>query len=290
MGIFILNSTNLLNCIRTILPDPEKFYPLHEPKFDCNAAEQVKQCVESGWVSSSGENINKLEETCKEMLQIKYCVAVSSGTAALHLAYIAAGIDQGSEVFCPGVSFVATANAIKYVGAEPSFIDIDRATLCMCADSLAFEIEQNCIFQSNELINKKNQKKISAIVTVNAFGNSPDLVKIKKIADNYNLNLIEDAAGAFGSKYQENTPGFLSDIATYSFNGNKILTGGAGGLVVTQKETLAEKIKHLSTTAKLAHPWDYHHDVVGFNYRMPNLNATLLLTQLKSFDEILFKA
>lgn len=285
----MLNSLALLDLLRTVLPNSKEFYPLHEPKFERKTADEVKSCVESGWVSSSGVNINRLEQLCSEILNKTHCIAVSSGTAALHLSYIALDIPPNSEVFCPGISFVATANTIRYIGAQPYFIDVDRLSLCMSADSLEIEISKNCEVIKDQLVNKVTGKIISAIVIVNTFGNSPNLVKINKIAKMYNLKLIEDAAGALGSRYMNSTPGELSDIATYSFNGNKIITGGSGGLVVTKNDNICRKIKHLSTTAKLVHPWEYNHDVVGYNYRMPNLNATLILSQLKHFEKILRK-
>lgn len=289
MEIIALNNELFLERLRVILPEPENFYPLHEPKFDQNTALEVKKCVETGWVSSSGKNITELEKVCEEILSVKHCIAVSSGTAALHLAYFSAGIENGSEVFCPGISFVATANALRYLNAQPYFIDIDRDTLCMSADALMSEIDKNCEFSKGHLKNKKNGRKISAIVIVNAFGNSPDISKISKIAASFNLKLIEDAAGAFGSKYKDKTPGYFSDVATYSFNGNKIFTAGAGGLIVTNNDEVSEKVRHLGTTAKLPHAWDYIHDEVGFNYRMPNLNASLLLPQIKNLNQVISK-
>lgn len=285
----MLNSQSILQRLRILLDDPSTFYPLHEPRFDEHVANEVRDCVSSGWVSSAGNNIIALEQKCSEILNRKYCVAISSGTSALHLAYLAVKIQPGTEVFCPGISFVATVNALKYVGAEPYFVDIDRCSLCLDADKLLQEIHNNCDLINGRLINKSNRRTISAIITVNAFGNSSDLTKLSEIANMYNLRLIEDAAGAFGSRYMDQSPGKFSDVAAYSFNGNKIVTGGTGGLIATDNVEIAQYIRHLSTTAKLPHAWEYNHDIVGYNYRMSNLNATLILSQLEYFDTVLIK-
>lgn len=267
----------------------EEFIPLHEPKFDKVTASYVQECVETGWVSTAGKFVGKFESEAATFVGAEYGVAVSSGTSALHLSLIAAGVLPGDEVICPDITFVASANAISYIGATPHFVDVNQNNMCIDVDKLALYLTQILKTENGKPVNKNTGKPIAAILAVHAFGFSADVQKLQSLCLEYNIELIEDAACAIGAKDSRGFIGAHSKFATFSFNGNKVITGGAGGLVLTNDEAVQHKIKHLSTTAKVSHKWEYIHDEIGYNYRMPNINAAILLSQLEALDDILAK-
>ena len=265
----------------------DDFVPLHEPRFSETTSSYVQECVETGWVSTAGKFVGTFEQKAAEFIGAKYGVAVSSGTAALHLSLIAAGVSYGDEVICPDITFVASANAISYIGATPHFVDVCYDNMCIDADKLAIYLASITSQKNGVTINKNTGQPISAILAVHAFGFSADTNKLKSLCCDYGIELVEDAACAIGAKFGANYIGANSKFATFSFNGNKVITGGAGGLVITNDEDVQRKIKHLSTTAKAPHQWEYIHDEVGYNYRMPNVNAAILLSQLEEIIQIL---
>jgi len=267
----------------------EEFIPLHEPKFDEITATYVQECVETGWVSTAGKFVGKFEQEAAAFVGAQFGVAVSSGTSALHLSLIVAGVSPGDEVICPDITFVASANAISYVGAAPHFVDVNQHNMCIDVDKLALYLAQITKIENGKTINKNTGKPIAAILAVHAFGFSADVQKLQSLCSEYNIELVEDAACAIGAKDSRGFIGAHSKFATFSFNGNKVITGGSGGLVLTNDEAVQQKIKHLSTTAKVSHKWEYIHDEVGYNYRMPNINAAILLSQLEALDDILAK-
>ena len=275
---------NLVTKISELIGSDE-FIPLHEPKFNGNASKYVLDCVETGWVSTAGRYVNELEDRICKKIGSKFAIAVSSGTAALHLSVLASGVRPNDEVICPDITFVASCNAIAYCGAIPHFVDVSLDDLCIDPEKLKLYLSNLVSIKNGKCFNKHTGRRLSAILAVHAFGFSADVEKLREIATSYNMELIEDAACAIGAQFNNNFIGSNSKLATFSFNGNKVITGGAGGLVVTSDAKLAEKIKHLSTTAKIAHKWEYIHNEVGFNYRMPNINAALLLSQLETLDE-----
>lgn len=262
----------------------DRVYPLHEPEFLGRELIYAQECIETGWVSSAGKFVDQLEIDAANYLGVKHCIAVSAGTTGLHLMMVASGVQPGEEVFCPSMTFVATANAITHAGAIPHFVDIDLKNLCLCPDKLEEHIEKATIWDGQNLFNRETKRRIRAVITVNAFGHSADVQKLRRLCDRYNLNFFEDAACAIGSTSNQLSPGAVSDAAVFSFNGNKIITSGGGGLIATNSADLAKIAKHLSTTAKKPDQWEYVHDRVGFNYRMPNLNAALAVAQLEELD------
>jgi len=262
---------------------------LHEPKFNESDKKTVLNCIDSSYVSSVGENVRKVESKLQEITGSKYAIATSTGTAALHTSLILAKVTVDSEVLTQSLSFIATANAISYCGAKPIFIDIDLETMGMCPKSLKLFLEKNAFLKKGKCFNKLSGKVIAACVPVHTFGHPAKIDAILEICNEWNISLIEDAAESLGSRYLDKHTGTFGLISATSFNGNKIVTAGGGGCVFTNSEELAIKARHITTTARLIHPWEIGHDEIGFNYRMPNINASLLLSQLNRFSEILSK-
>ncbi|EDM23166.1 LegC family aminotransferase [Caminibacter mediatlanticus] len=263
------------------------FVALHEPVFIGNEKKYVNDCIDSTFVSSVGKYVDKVEEFISNYVGSNFAIAVVNGTSALHIALFVLGVDNDSEVITQSVSFVATANAISYTGAKPIFIDIDKDSLGISPKSLKKFLESNCYIEDNKCINKQTNKIIKACVPMHTFGNPCRIDEIKEICDKWNIYLVEDAAESLGSKYKDKFTGTFGKVGVYSFNGNKIVTAGGGGVVVTDDEKIAKRIKHLTTTAKKPHKWEYFHNEIGFNYRMPNINAALLLAQLEKLDDFI---
>lgn len=263
------------------------FIALHEPVFIGNEKKYVCDTIDSTFVSSVGKYVNKVEEKICEITGSKYAIAVVNGTNGLHLALKVIGVKEGDEVITQALTFVATANAISYAGAKPVFIDVDLDTLGMSPENLKNWLEKNAIKKENETFNKTTGNRIKAVVPMHTFGHPCRIDEIKEICDEWNLELVEDSAESLGSFYKNRHTGIFGKVGVFSFNGNKIVTSGGGGMIVTDDESLAKRLKHLSTTAKVPHKWKYFHDEIGYNYRMPNLNAALLLAQLENLDKFL---
>ena len=263
------------------------FIALHEPVFIGNEKKYVCDTIDSTFVSSVGEYVNKVEEKICEITGSKYAIAVVNGTNGLHLALKVVGVSEGDEVITQALTFVATANAITYAGAKPVFVDVNLDTLGMSPESLKNWLENNAIKKGNETFNKITGNRIKAVVPMHTFGHPCRIEEIKEICDEWNLELVEDSAESLGSFYKNRHTGTFGKVGVFSFNGNKIVTSGGGGMIVTDDESLAKRLKHLSTTAKVPHKWKYFHDEIGYNYRMPNLNAALLLAQLENLDKFL---
>jgi perosamine synthetase len=254
---------------------------LHEPLFSGNEWTYVKDCIDSGWVSSVGQYVNEFERQLADYTGAKYVIAVVNGTAALHMALMVAGIKAQDEVLIPALSFVATANAVSHCGAIPHFVDSNANTLGVDPEVLDAYLQEISEMHSGVCVNKKTQRPISALVPMHTFGHPIDLEKALMVCKKYNLVLIEDAAESLGSFYQGQHTGTFGDLGIFSFNGNKVITTGGGGAILTNHPELAKIARHLSTTAKQAHPWAFYHDEVAYNYRMPNLNAALGCAQLE---------
>lgn len=257
------------------------YVPLHEPTLQGNELKYVSDCITSGWVSSVGQYVNQFEEKLAEYMGVKYAVLVVNGTAALQMALKAAGVQSNDEVFIPSLSFVATANAVSYLGAVPHFVDVSEETLGLDPKKLEAYIEANTRVEHGQLINDKTGRVIRAVVPMHTFGHPVELDELHLICEKYNLVMVEDAAESLGSLYKDKHTGGFGKVSAVSFNGNKILTTGGGGAVLTNDEALAKYIKHITTTAKLPHRWEYEHDEIGYNYRMPNINAALGCAQLE---------
>lgn len=260
---------------------------LHNPIFNTDEINELAKCIKSTFVSSVGKNIKLFEKKISKITNCENVISIVNGTSALDLSIKVLNIQTNTEIFVPSLTFIAPVNSILYNNCIPHFIDIDKSTLGINPDKLEIYIKKSFKFKNGYLINKKTKRKVSAIIPVHLFGHPLKIDKIIKIAKKYNLKVIEDAAEALGSFYKKKHLGTFGDLGVLSFNGNKIITTGAGGAILTKNKTLAKKIKHLSTTAKLDHPWNYIHDEIGYNYRMSNLNATLGLAQIKKINKIL---
>lgn len=265
----------------------ENFIPLHAPAFRGNEKKYLIDTIDSTFVSSVGEYVDKFEEIIKVITGAKFAVATVNGTAALHISLLLAGATINKEVITQPLSFVATCNAIAYTGATPIFVDIDKDTMGMSPYSLRTFLKENATIQNAKCINVKTGREIVACVPMHTFGFPCRIEEISKICEEYKIALIEDAAESLGSKVNGKHTGTFGLLGIISFNGNKIITTGGGGVIITDNEELGKRAKHITTTAKIPHKWEYVHDVIGYNYRMPNLNAALACAQLEQLPEFL---
>ncbi|EGD5906710.1 aminotransferase LegC [Campylobacter coli] len=257
---------------------------LHEPCFIGNEKKYLLECIDSGFVSSVGEFVTRFEEALKEKTKARFVIATNTGTAALHIALLANGIDENCEVITQSISFVATANAIAYTGAKPVFLDIDENTLSLSPKALEHFLENQTYQKDNLSYNKTTHKLIKACVIMHTFGLSAHIKAIKELCEKYHILLIEDAAEALGSTYENKALGTFGKCGILSFNGNKIITGGCGGAILSDDENLTKLARHLSTTAKIPHPYEYDHDRIAYNYRLCNINAAILLAGLENLE------
>jgi len=265
----------------------EQFIPLNEPQFIGNEKKYLNDCIDSTYVSSTGDFIDKLENNIARYTGAKYAVATSNGTSALHIALLLANVTKNDEVISQPLTFVATCNVISYCGAYPVFIDVDKDTMGLSPLALEKFLEENTTVKGQQCVNNKTGRVIKACVPMHSFGHPCRIDEIKDICEIYKILLIEDAAESLGSFYKEKHTGTFGQMGAISFNGNKIITAGGGGCIITNDEILAKRAKHITTTAKVPHKWEYNHDMIGYNYRMPNLNAALLLAQLENLENFL---
>lgn len=268
----------------------DQFIPLHAPRLGETEKSYVIDAIDSTFVSSVGKNVVEFEEAIAKYTGARFAVAVSSGTAALHVALHAIGVRAGDEVITTPLTFVATCNAICYCGGSPIFVDVDRDTLGLSPESLAAFLEEYAEVRDDGLCwNRFSEKVIRACVPVHNLGHPAQVEKIITICERYNIPVIEDAAESLGSYSGGIHTGRLGSLGTLSFNGNKIITTGGGGAIITDSERLKERIKHLTTTAKQPHPYLFIHDEIGFNYRLPNLNAALGLAQIEQLEHFVLQ-
>ena len=283
-------SEKLVNKFRSIFPDKkDAFIPLHEPLFQGNEWKYLKECIDSSFVSSVGKFVDQFEKELAIYTKSKFAIATVNGTSALHIALLLSGVKANEEVLIPTLSFVATANAVRYINAIPHFLDSEENTLGLCPKSIYSYLTDIVEFRSDIPFNKYSGNKISTIVPMHTFGHPVNMDGILKISKDFRIEIVEDSAESLGSFYYNNHTGTIGTLGILSFNGNKTITTGGGGAILTQDETLAKKAKHLTTTAKLNHKWAYDHDEVGYNYRMPNINAALGLAQLESLSLLIEK-
>ena len=285
--------SEIVQFIRQIYHQPTGFIPLHAPVFNGNEKKYLEECIDSTFVSSVGKFVDEFEIKMAEYTGAKKAVVCVNGTNALHLALMMVGVERDTEVITQPLTFIATANAISYCGAHPVFLDVDLDTLGLSPSALRSWLETSTIQRFNksthqhQTINKKTGKHISACVPMHTFGHPARIDEIIAICNEYNIPVVEDAAESLGSYYKGQHTGTFGKIGVLSFNGNKIITTGGGGMLLFQDETLAKKAKHLTTQAKVPHAWEFVHDEVGYNYRMPNLNAALGLAQLEQLPQFL---
>jgi len=308
---------SVIDFIRSLYPNRETI-PLHEPYFGGNEKKYVLDCIESTFVSSVGKYVERFEEMIRDFTGTKYAIATVNGTSALHIALKLAGVGQGDLVLTQPLTFIATCNAITYCGAEPIFVDIDPETLGMSPDSLELWLSANTIIQDDACYLKEVQestnlhelsqieelqesfevnsskfvkicglKKIAACVPMHTFGHPCKIDQIIEICNRYHIPVVEDAAESIGSYYKGKHTGTFGKLGILSFNGNKTITTGGGGMILTDDDELGPLAKHITTTAKKAHPWKFEHDMIGYNYRLPNINAALGCAQMEMLPEIL---
>jgi aminotransferase in exopolysaccharide biosynthesis len=278
-------STDTVSFAREIFG--KSFIPLHRPIFEGNERKYLIDCIDSNFVSSVGEKVNQFEEKIAEYTGCKYAIATVNGTSALHIAIKLAGVNPGDEVITQALTFVATCNAITYVGAKPLFIDVDKDTMGLSPNSLRDFLEKNAKKTTNGVFNKHTGNKISACVPMHTFGFPCRIEEISQICHEWGIRLIEDIAESLGSFVGNQHTGNFGEISALSFNGNKVITTGGGGMLITNNENIARQAKHITTTAKLSHPYEFVHDQIGYNYRLPNLNAALGCAQMELLPQFI---
>ena len=303
---------DFINFVRKTYHKPEGLIPLHEPRFRGNEKKYLNECIESTFVSSVGKFVNRFEEMTAEYTGAKYAVAAMNGTAALHIALLLAGVKRDDEVITQPLTFIATTNAIAYTGAKPVFIDVDKDTMGLSPQALKEWLKKNVdmrIVKAEVEVkpsspkplpqpyNKKTNKRIAAIVPMHTFGHPCRIDEIVEIANEYNIPVVEDSAESLGSFYSPREirgknisrgkgkhTGTFGKLGVFSYNGNKTITTGGGGMIVTDDEKLAKLAKHMTTTAKVPHPYEYVHDMIGYNYRLTNLAAALGVAQMEQLE------
>lgn len=280
----MLNISGIVEIIRNTVPQ-KGFLPLHEPLFRGNENKYVKECIDTGWVSSVGRYVDLFEEKLAEYTGVKRAVAVVNGTSALHVCLILSGVKANDEVLVPALTFIATANAVSYCGAVPHFVDSAYNTLGIDPRALDKYLAGIAELKADVCRNKVTGRRIAAVVPMHVFGHPVDMDAMQAVCDKYKLTLIEDAAESIGSFYKGLHTGSFGRMAAMSFNGNKTITTGGGGAVLTNDEELGRLAKHLTTQAKIPHRWEFGHDMIGYNYRMPNINAALGCAQLEQLPE-----
>lgn len=278
-------SENIIAAIRSVAGDQP--VALHEPKFTGNEARYVNECITTGWVSSVGKFVDRFEQQLAEYTGVKRAIAVVNGTAALQVALQLVGVKRDDEVLLPTLTFIATANAVSYCGAIPHFVDSAIDTLGLDPNKLEAYLGEIAEVRSGSCFNKKTGRRIKAVLPMHAFGHSVDLDRLADVCRTYCLELVEDTAESLGSFYKGKHTGHWGKVSALSFNGNKIITTGGGGAILTNDEALGKFAKHITTTAKVPHQWAFMHDEIGYNYRLPNLNAALGCAQLEQIDSFL---
>lgn len=279
--------SSTISFIREVFNTPEDFIPLHAPYFGGNEKKYLLDTIDSTFVSSVGAYVNRFEEMMAEITGATYAIATTNGTVALQLALIACGVEKEDEVITQPLTFVATANAISHTGAIPVFLDVDKDTMGLSPEALQVFLSKYAEHRDGYTYNKSTGRRIMACVPMHTFGFPTRINELKSICDEYDIMLIEDAAESLGSYVDGRHTGTFGTMGTFSFNGNKTVTCGGGGAIVTNDEKLANHAKHLSTTAKVPHPWEFVHNHIGYNYRLPNLNAAVACAQLEQLDDIL---
>ncbi|MEG2318201.1 MAG: LegC family aminotransferase [Rikenellaceae bacterium] len=262
----------------------EEFVALHSPCFMGNERKYLNDCIDSTYVSSVGVYVDKFEQMITEYTGAKAAVACVNGTNALHMAMMLVGVEKGDEVLTQAVTFIATCNAISYISAEPVFIDVDLDTMGLSPVALSSWLKANAEVREGQCFNRVTKRRIKACVPMHTFGHPCKIDKIVEICSAYHIEVVEDAAESLGSFYKEKHTGTFAKVGVISFNGNKTITTGGGGMMIFQDEKLAKLAKHLTTQSKIPHKWEFVHDNIGYNYRMPNINAALGCAQIENIE------
>ena len=281
-----MKARNFNSLIRSITNSKDTI-GLHSPIFSGNEKKYINQTIDSTYVSSVGKFVDKFELEIAKYTGAKYAVATSNGTSALHVSLLISGVESGHEVITQPLTFVATCNAISYCNAVPIFVDVDKETMGMSPQALQDFLVANTKVKNQQCVNITSGNIIKACVPMHTFGHPCRIDEIQKICKENHITLIEDSAESLGSLYNDQHTGVFGELGIISFNGNKIITSGGGGCILTNNKDLAMKAKHITTTAKEPHKWEYTHDMIGYNYRMPNLNAALIVAQLEQLEGFL---
>lgn len=277
----------LCSFVRTTFLEPTAFIPLHDPRFIGNERAYLNECIETNFVSSVGEFVSRFEKMCAEYTGAKYAVAAVNGTSALHIALQLSGVQRDEEVITQALTFIATANAISYTGAHPVFLDVDTDTLGLSPRAVAAWLNANAELRGGQPYNRTTDRRIAACVPMHTFGHPVHLDELMEVLAKWNIPLVEDAAESIGSYYKGKHTGTFGKFGVLSFNGNKVITTGGGGMILTNDEALAKEAKHITTQAKIPHAWEFNHDRIGYNYRLTNINAALGCAQMESLPKIL---
>jgi perosamine synthetase len=282
-----LDIADLIARLRSALPAATGSLALHEPVFRGKEWDYVKACIDTGWVSSAGAYVDRFEAVLADYTGAKHAIATVNGTAALHICLLLAGVERDDEVVIPALTFIATTNAVSYCGALPLLADSDARTLGIDAAKLEAFLTETAELRAGQCFNRKTGRHIAALLPMHSFGQPADLDQLSALGKRWHLPLIEDAAESLGSLYKGKHTGTLGLLGALSFNGNKIVTTGGGGAILTDDDALAARAKHLTTTARLPHRWSFMHDEVGYNYRLPNINAALGCAQLEQLPSFI---
>ena len=282
-----MNIPETISFIRDLYGKKEDFIPLHAPTFAGNEKKYLEECIDTTFVSSVGKFVDLFEQKIAEYTAAKQAVVCVNGTNALHIALKLSGVEKGDEVITQPLTFIATTNAIVYAGAVPVFVDVDKDTMGLSPKSLEQFLQANAELRANECYHKQTNRRIKACMPMHTFGHACRIEEIMDICERYHIEVVEDAAEAMGSYYKGKHLGTFAKIGAISFNGNKTITTGGGGVILTNDETIGKHAKHLTTQAKLPHAWEFVHDEIGYNYRMPNINAALGVAQLEQLDHFL---
>ncbi|WP_438278955.1 LegC family aminotransferase [Nitrobacter sp.] len=282
-----LDVRTIVAAVQRAVGTPDGVLSLHEPMFGGNELVYLEECIRSTFVSSVGKFVDRFEDMLAAYTGAKRAIAVVNGTAALHTCFKLAGVEPGDEVISPALTFIATTNAIAYCGASPHFVDSSFVTLGMDTQALRTRLEAIARQTPGGTVNRETGRRIAAIVPMHTFGHPVDMDGIAAVARDWGIPVVEDAAESLGSTYKGHAVGSRARFAALSFNGNKIVTTGGGGAILTNDEDIGNRAKHITTTAKLPHKWAFVHDEIGFNYRLPNLNSALGCAQLEQLDGFL---
>ena len=275
-----------INFIKEVFGNQE-FTPLAVPVFAGNEKKYMEECIDTTFVSSVGKFVDRFEKDMAKYAGCKKAVVCVSGTNALHMSMMLVGVERDDEVLTQALTFIATCNAISYIGAHPVFIDVDKGTMGLSPDALKEWLVKNAVIKNGQCYNKKTGRRVKACVPMHTFGHPVRIEEIANLCEEYNLELVEDAAESIGSLYKGKHTGTFGKVGAISFNGNKTITTGGGGMMLFNDEELAAHAKHLTTQAKVPHRWEFRHDHVGYNYRMPNINAALGCAQLENLDKFI---
>ncbi len=284
MFLMIKEIINLNKILKTIV---KKKTPLHEPYFDNQEIDILSSCIKSGYVSTVGKSVELFEKKISLLTNSKYCISLVNGTSAIHLGLLALGVKKNHEVLVPSLGFVAVPNAVSYCGAIPNFVDSEKKTLGVCPAKLKNYLKRKTKKKNNKLINIKTGREIKGLVSIHLFGYPNNILQLNKVCKEFGIFHLEDASEAIGSYYKNKHLGTFSEVGCLSFNGNKTITTGGGGAILTNSKKINDFVRHISTTAKIKHPWILSHDMIGYNYRMPNLNASLGIAQLSKLKKYL---